>query len=86
MWCDSARSALAIHRGTANVSNRARPVFVLGVDAPDARNAEHHDLQVSRQYWQQLPLEVQQHLTCRIVEHLEPVAQAHTIQGLLTGV
>ncbi|MES2830428.1 MAG: phytanoyl-CoA dioxygenase family protein [Pseudomonadota bacterium] len=81
----SARSALAIHRGTANVSKYSRPVFVLGVDAPDASNAEHHDLQVSRQYWQKLPLAVQQHLTCRIVEQLEPIVQVHTIDGLLAG-
>jgi len=82
----SARSALAVHRGTANVSKYSRPVFVLGVDAPDARNAEHHDLQVSQHYWQMLPPEVQQHLTCRIVGKLEPVQQAHTIDGLLMGV
>jgi hypothetical protein len=44
----SARSALTIHRGTANRSQLSRPVFVLGVDAPDARNAEKHDLQVTQ--------------------------------------
>jgi hypothetical protein len=32
----SARSALTIHRGTANRSNEPRPVLVVGVDAPDA--------------------------------------------------
>ncbi|WP_309662908.1 phytanoyl-CoA dioxygenase family protein, partial [Sphingomonas sp.] len=37
----SARSALTIHRGTANLSDEARPVFVVGVDAPDAGNAHH---------------------------------------------
>ena len=46
----SARSALTIHRGTANRSNEARPVLVVGVDAPDATNANHHDLQVTRAY------------------------------------
>ena len=35
----SARSALTIHRGTANRSNEPRPVLVVGVDAPDATNA-----------------------------------------------
>src|SRR5919206_9484 len=36
----SARSALTIHRGTANQSDKQRPALVLGVDAPDANNAE----------------------------------------------
>src|SRR4051794_20211901 len=43
----AARSALTIHRGTANRSNEARPVLVVGVDAPDATNANHHDLQIT---------------------------------------
>lgn len=81
----SARSALAIHRGTANRSQRARPVFVLGVDAPDARNAEKHDLQVTRGYYAALPDEVRRHLTCRVVDTLEPIVQAHTIEGLRMG-
>ena len=51
----SARSALTIHRGTANRSDESRPVLVLGVDAPDATNAERHDLQVTRGYLESLP-------------------------------
>lgn len=82
----SARSALTIHRGTANRSNRSRPVFVLGVDAPDARNADKHDLQVTQPYWDALPGEVRAHLTCRIVPALEAIYQAHTIEGLKMGV
>ena len=81
----SARSALTIHRGTANRSNRARPVFVLGVDAPDGRNAEKHDLQLTRTYYDSLDPEVRRHITCRVVERLEPIVQAHTIEGLLMG-
>ncbi len=81
----SARSALTIHRGTANQSNKSRPALVLGVDAPDARNAERHDLQVTRAYYGTLPDEVRRHMTCRIVEHLEPIVQAHTIEGLVMG-
>ena len=81
----SARSALTIHRGTANVSQRARPVFVLGVDAPDGRNAEKHDLQLTRPYYDSLPAELRRHLSCRIVDTLEPLYQAHTIEGLLMG-
>lgn len=81
----SARSALTIHRGTANHSNKQRPALVLGVDAPGAINAERHDLQFSRAYYETLPEPVRQHLTCRVVEHLEPIVQAHTIEGLMMG-
>lgn len=81
----SARSALTIHRGTANRSQQSRPVFVLGVDAPDARNAEKHDLQVTQAYWDALPEEVRRHLTCRVVGSLEDIYQAHTIEGLKMG-
>jgi hypothetical protein len=82
----SARSALTIHRGTANRSQQSRPVFVLGVDAPDARNADKHDLQVTQGYWDALPGEVRAHLTCRVVRSLEDIYQAHTIEGLRMGV
>ncbi|WP_052326679.1 phytanoyl-CoA dioxygenase family protein [Deinococcus peraridilitoris] len=81
----SVRSALTIHRGTANHSNKARPVLVLGVDAPGATNAERHDLQVSRAYFEQLPEYVKQHLTYRLVDELEPIVQGHTIEGLMMG-
>jgi hypothetical protein len=81
----SARTALTVHRGTANVSQQARPVFVLGVDAPGACNAERHDLQLTRGYFERLPDEVRKHLHCRVVDQLEPLVQAHTIEGLLMG-
>jgi hypothetical protein len=81
----SARSALTIHRGTPNRSSRQRPALVLGVDAPTARNAERHDLQFTRDYYEGLPDEVRRHLTCRVVNQLEPIVQAHTIEGLVMG-
>src|SRR5919107_2652024 len=81
----SARSALTIHRGTVNRSNKSRPVLVLGVDAPDARNAERHDLQFTRGHYATLPEEVRRHLACRVVERLEPIVQGHTIEGLMMG-
>jgi Phytanoyl-CoA dioxygenase (PhyH) len=81
----SARSALTIHRGTPNHSSIPRPALVLGVDAPDASNAERHDLQFTRGYYESLPEEVRQHLTCRVVDRLEPITQAHTIEGLVMG-
>jgi hypothetical protein len=79
----SARSALTIHRGTANRSATARPVLVVGVDAPDATNADHHDLQVTSAYRDALPPQVRDHLTCRVVDELKPVIQHHVIEGLL---
>ncbi|WP_229487461.1 phytanoyl-CoA dioxygenase family protein [Pseudoduganella lutea] len=82
----SARSALTIHRGTANRSDKSRPVFVLGVDAPDGTNADKHDLQVTRGYWDSLPEDVRRHLACRVVDRLEPIVQGHAIAGLLQGV
>ncbi|MFL5811377.1 MAG: phytanoyl-CoA dioxygenase family protein [Flavisolibacter sp.] len=81
----SARSALTIHRGTANRSNKARPALVLGVDAPGANNAERHDLQITKEYYDSLPEILKRHLTCRLVDKLEPIVQAHTIEGLMMG-
>lgn len=81
----SARSALTIHRGTANQSQKSRPVFVLGVDAPDGRNADKHDLQLSQGYYDSLPEEVRRHMACRVVAKLEPIVQGHAIEGLRMG-
>lgn len=81
----SARSALTVHRGTANRSDQARPVLVLGVDAPDATNAERHDLQVTRAYHTALPESARRHLHCRVVDRLEPIVQLHAIDGLLVA-
>jgi hypothetical protein len=78
----SARSALTIHRGTANRSNEPRPVLVVGVDAPDATNAHHHDVQVTGAYLEKLPALVRDHLTYRVTDELRPVLQHHLIRGL----
>src|SRR5688572_31643071 len=79
----SARSALTIHRGTANRSNEPRPVLVVAADAPDGTNASHHDLQVTRAYLDSLPSQVRDHLTYRVADELEPIIQHHVIEGLL---
>lgn len=79
----SARSALTIHRGTANRSKLARPVLVVAADAPDGTNALHHDLQITRSYAARLPKQVIDHLTHRLVDTLETVVQHHSIEGLL---
>jgi hypothetical protein len=81
----SVRSALTIHRGTAHRSWRARPVLVIGVDAPGAGNAERHDLQMTHAYHRSFPAEALAHLPARVVEELEPIKQEHTIEGLVMG-
>jgi hypothetical protein len=81
----SARSALTIHRGTINHSQKARPVLVLGVDAPGAGNAEHHDMAVTKRYWETLPEQVRAHLRRPIVDELTPIVQKHQIEGLVMG-
>ncbi|WP_250029403.1 phytanoyl-CoA dioxygenase family protein [Paractinoplanes maris] len=81
----SARSALTIHRGTANRSELSRPVLVLGVDAPDATNGDKHAMAVTRGYWETLPQLVKDHLHCPVVDTLTPITQKHTIEGLVMG-
>jgi hypothetical protein len=82
----SARSALTIHRGTAHGSPIARPVLVLGVDAPGAGHDKLHDLMVTQDYYDALPTQVRDHLVCRVVDELIPVSQKHDIEGLVMGV
>lgn len=81
----SVRSALTVHRGTANTSSKARPVLVLGVDAPGAGNAEHHDMAVTRGFYDSLPDRIRQHLVCPVVDRLTPITQKHSIEGLMMG-
>ena len=81
----SARSALTIHRGTANHSQESRPVLVLGVDAPGAGHAELHDLMVTKAFHATLPAELRRHLHARVVDQLIPIVQKHTIEGLVMG-
>jgi hypothetical protein len=81
----SARSALTVHRGTQNHSQKSRPVLVLGVDAPGAGNDEKHDLAVTRAFWDSLPERVRRHLSCPVVDELTPITQKHTIEGLVMG-
>ncbi|WP_375386132.1 phytanoyl-CoA dioxygenase family protein [uncultured Microbacterium sp.] len=81
----SARSALTLHRGTANLSQKARPVLVLGVDAPGAGNLEHHDMALTRPFYGSLPERVQRHIVSPIVDELTPITQKHSIEGLMMG-
>jgi Phytanoyl-CoA dioxygenase (PhyH) len=79
----SCRSALTIHRGTEHPSPIARPVLVLGVDAPGAGHSALHDVLVTRDFYESLPLVVREHLVCRVVDTLVPIAQKHGIEGLV---
>ena len=82
----SARSALTVHRGTAHLSPIARPVLVLGVDAPGAGHAALHDMMVTQDYFDALPAGLREHLVCSVVKELVPVTQKHDIEGLVLGV
>lgn len=79
----SARSALTIHRGTANVSNSARPVLVIGTDGPGATNADHHDLQMTRAFEESLPSALVGRFKGRMVDQISRVRQNHIIEGLI---
>jgi hypothetical protein len=81
----SCRSALTVHRGTTHPSPIARPVLVLGVDAPGAGHAALHDMMVTKPFYDRLPEFVRKHLACRVVDNLEPIMQKHDIEGLVMG-
>ncbi len=83
----SARTALTIHRGTANHSEHSRAVLILGVVTGDtpAEETAVHDLTVTRGYADALPDVVRRHLRCRVVDTLLPIEQKHDIEGLMMG-
>lgn len=81
----AARSALTLHRGTANHSELSRPVLVVGVDAPGAGHDAFHDLAMTHSYWSSIPEGIRAHLLGRVVDVLEPIVQQHDIEGLVMG-
>jgi hypothetical protein len=81
----SVRSALTLHRGTANHSDLSRPVLVVGVDAPGAGHDAFHDMAMTQDYYDAIPEDVRDHLLGRVVDELEPIVQKHTIEGLVMG-
>jgi len=81
----SCRSALTVHRGTDHASPIARPVLVLGLDAPGAGHAALHDMMVTREFHAALPESARRHLVCRVVDELLPITQKHDIEGLVMG-
>jgi hypothetical protein len=81
----SCRSALTVHRGTPHTSPIARPVAVLGVDAPGAGHAALHDMMITEDFYAALPEAVRRRLVCRVVDELVPITQKHDIEGLVMG-
>jgi hypothetical protein len=81
----SCRSALTVHRGTAHGSPIARPVLVVGVDAPGAGHAAMHDMMMARDYYYSIPEHVRKHIVCRVVDRLAPITEKHDIEGLVMG-
>lgn len=78
----SARTGLAIHRGTPNRSDKLRPVMVLGINGPEADGSNVEPVVISRRFWTGLPEEVQRHIRCKVVDELTPLIQGHCIDGL----
>lgn len=81
----SARTGLAIHRGTANLSDRARGVLIVGVVSPEVDTSAAHDLVLTEAYHNRLPHHVRSHLRCSVVDQLRPLIQRHDIEGLMMG-
>jgi hypothetical protein len=81
----SCRSALTIHRGTAHPSPIARPVLVIGIDAPGAGHAALHDMMMTKDYHAALPRSLRNRIKCRIVNELIPITQKHDIEELVMG-
>ena len=55
------------------------------MDAPGAINAERHDLHITHAFHKTLPESLLHHMTYRLADTLEPIVQAHTIEGLMMG-
>lgn len=80
----SARTPLAIHRGTPNRSSVHRPVLVLGAITGEA-DSELRPV-FSRRFFTDLPEEVRRHLRhAELVDDLTPLKQTHDIEGLMMG-
>jgi ectoine hydroxylase-related dioxygenase (phytanoyl-CoA dioxygenase family) len=63
------RSPLALHRGSPNLTNQPRPMVVMGY-AMHWLHTPKVDLTLPRDYYESLPVELQQMLRCQVVEQL----------------
>lgn len=78
----SCRTGLTIHRGTEHNANIARPVLVVGVIASILLASNPHRLPMTKQFYDSLPESVRERLAVRLIDELEPIEQAHDIEGL----
>jgi hypothetical protein len=81
----SARTGLAVHRGTPNRGRSPRPMLVLGVVEPAVDTSGAHRIEVTRAFWEHLPEAVRTRLRCTVVDELRPIVQTHDIEGLMMG-
>ena len=80
----SSRSALTVHRGTANVGSTAPPRGHPGSRRRRrARRTARHDRHPAVLGRPRPPL--RRHLRARVVDELQPLVQKHTIEGLVMG-
>jgi hypothetical protein len=83
----SARTGLAVHRGTPNTTDVDRGVLILGVVAAEDPTPDHHRLTMTHRYHESLPADLRRHLRVRLVDELpEQPQQVHDIEGLVMGV
>ena len=50
-----------------------------------AGHAALHDMMVTRDFYETLPVQVRKHLVCRVVDELVPIVQKHQIEELVLG-
>ena len=81
----SARSALALHRGTAHRGHVPRPVVVLGATSGPEAAESGHRLTVTRELWSTFDRSLRGHLWAEVVDEYTPVVQRHDIEGLVMG-
>jgi hypothetical protein len=78
----SCRTGLAIHRGTQHDAAIPRPVLIVGVVAACIQPYNPHKMQMSKQFYEKLPPAVQARLSVKLTDGLQPIEQAHEIEGL----
>jgi ectoine hydroxylase-related dioxygenase (phytanoyl-CoA dioxygenase family) len=80
----SIRTGLMIHRGSSNVSDRARPMLIVGMIGAAYPTHLPHALSMTERYFDDLPQSVRDHLhRCDVVRELEPIVQDYVLDGLL---
>lgn len=70
------RTPLALHRGSPNQTNKARPMVVMGY-AMHWLHTPKVDLTLQRDYYESLPEETRQLLRCQVVERLSEKAETY---------